>query len=244
MTDKQRDNIESKVQKCFKQLVADLEELKELVVYGNESPDSVESRKGVLMILFQQMDSLSSYFQTQRATRMQQEHLVKDKWFSMAEGEHVELLDKPKSKGRKKEKDVIENDNIPVEIKSVDMTFNIPPRETFQEQFPETGTSVMQLQRENRELLEELESKVDQVRIVEKQVVEISTLQDTFSTKVEEQATEIENLHQLAVESTSSVNRAKDLLSEAASKGINFRLFVVVLLITMSIQLFIVHMYN
>ena len=44
-----------------------------------------------------------------------------------------------------------------------------------------------------------------------------------------EQATEIENLHQLAVESTSSVNRAKDLLSEAASKGINFRLFVCVL---------------
>lgn len=108
----------------------------------------------------------------------------------------------------------------------------------------EDDPQFIQLQKENRELLDELVSKVDQVRNVERQVVEISTLQDTFSTKVEEQAEEIENLHQLAVESTTHVTHAKDLLSQASADGINFRLFVVVLLACMSVALLFVHVYN
>ena len=101
-----------------------------------------------------------------------------------------------------------------------------------------------QLQQESRELIEELESKVDQVRVVERQVVEISTLQETFSTKVEEQSEDIENLHQMAVESTSRVSHAKDILSKSSEEGINFRLFIVVLLTTMGIALLFVHAYN
>lgn len=83
MTDKERDVIENKVQKSLKHLIKNLDVLKEKVVHGNEAPDSVESRKGVLMILFQQMETVSSYFQTQRSKRVQQDHIVKDGYDSL-----------------------------------------------------------------------------------------------------------------------------------------------------------------
>ena len=78
MTDKERDVVENKVQKSLKHLVKNLDLLKEQVIHGNEAPDSIESRKGVLMILFQLMENVSAYFQVQRSKRVQQEHIVKD----------------------------------------------------------------------------------------------------------------------------------------------------------------------
>lgn len=165
----------------------------------------------------------------------------------MSEGEHVQLSDEFSSpmilRNRKKQNNS-EGDDPVTEARIVSAKiFNVPV-ESKSEPVQYAPQQVAQLQRENNELLEELENKVDQVRIVEKQVVEISTLQETFSTKVEEQAEEIENLHQLAVESTSRVSHAKDILSEASSDGINFRLFILVLLSTMSIALLFVHAYN
>ena len=78
MSDKERDAIENKVQKSFKHLLAALEDLKKQVIYGNEAPDSVESRKGVLLILFQRIEALSAFFQTQRAKRIQYLHQNKE----------------------------------------------------------------------------------------------------------------------------------------------------------------------
>lgn len=78
MSEKERDIVENKVQKSFKHLVKNLDNLKELLVHGNEPPDSVEARKGVLLILFQNMETLSSYFQIQRSRRVHQEHLSKE----------------------------------------------------------------------------------------------------------------------------------------------------------------------
>ena len=160
----------------------------------------------------------------------------------MAEGDHVELSDELTSPLILKKK--LNNEELQKVRIEAAKHFQVSPVQDKPMEAEDNPQQFAQLQKENNELLTELQSKVDQVRIVEKQVVEISTLQETFSTKVEEQAEEIENLHQLAVESTMRVSHAKDLLSEASSDGINFRLFILVLLSTMSIALLFVHMYN
>ena len=169
-------------------------------------------------------------------------------WLRMSEGEHVSVMD---DMSRPVDLTIHKEDPQKIKEKKKEFTEHFqahPPPPTPQQQFApdlsENPQIAAQIQRENRDLAQELESKVDQVRIVEKQVVEISTLQETFSTKVEEQAEEIENLHQLAIESTSRVTHAKDILSKASDDGINFRLFILVLLTTMAIQLLFVHMYN
>jgi hypothetical protein len=73
MVDRERDVIEEYVQKTFKQFLLKLEQLKEKLIHGNESPDSLDSRKGILLILYQRVDSLASLFQAQRTLRLEQE---------------------------------------------------------------------------------------------------------------------------------------------------------------------------
>ena len=102
----------------------------------------------------------------------------------------------------------------------------------------------IQLVMENQNLFEELESKVDKVRLVEKQVREISTLQDTFSSKVEEQAEGIESLHQTAVESKENVVKARNVLESANEHGSDLRLFILVLIYSFTVSLFFTHIYN
>ena len=82
MSDKERDVIENKVQKSLKHLLEALEELKKQVIHGNEAPDSVESRKGVLLILFQRIEAISTFFQTQRAKRIQNLHQSREGYVS------------------------------------------------------------------------------------------------------------------------------------------------------------------
>lgn len=102
----------------------------------------------------------------------------------------------------------------------------------------------IQLLIENQNLFEELESKVDKVRLVEKQVREISTLQDTFSSKVEEQADGIESLHQIAVESKENVVKARNVLESANEHGSDLRLFILVLIYSFTVSLYFTHIYN
>jgi outer membrane murein-binding lipoprotein Lpp len=72
---------------------------------------------------------------------------------------------------------------------------------------------------ENQLLQHRLESELDDVRTMHAKMLEISSLINTFSTKVLEQHEDVEHLYDEAQRATDDVSRAKDLLRSAAEHG-------------------------
>ena len=71
----------------------------------------------------------------------------------------------------------------------------------------------------NSLLQHRLESELDDVRTMHAKMLEISSLINTFSTKVMEQHEEVEHIYDDAQRSTDDVARANDLLRSAAEHG-------------------------
>jgi len=250
MSEKQRDLIESYVQHSFKQFMEKIEVLKEMIVHGNESADSVLARKGILLILSQRIDKISTVFQSQRALRLEQELNNTVESLYMDENEFVQIFeDSDDMQSEQNVAALFGNDGEQrAKVKQQAAEFfglDLPEEKTGKQIYKyESEDFITQLYQENRELQEALESKVDQVREVEKQVVEISSLQETFSTKVEEQAEEIESIHQITVSSTSNVEKARDALQKTKEDANDFRLFIMVVISTLAGGLLFVHYYN
>jgi len=76
--EKFRDTIDTKFHKSFSILLNKLEELKEKIVHGEASPDGVECKKGILLILYQNMDKLANFYQAQRNARSYEQSLINE----------------------------------------------------------------------------------------------------------------------------------------------------------------------
>lgn len=100
------------------------------------------------------------------------------------------------------------------------------------------------LQLEASAWLKEVETLFDQTRMVEQQLAEISNLQMLFASKVQEQETEIESIHNLGMRSTVHMNRAIQHLSGATHKSVDFRLLVLTFLLTASFALLFLDWYE
>jgi t-SNARE complex subunit (syntaxin) len=103
---------------------------------------------------------------------------------------------------------------------------------------------LQELQAENAELVREFESTLDQVRIVENQVAEISQLQDQFVGQVSQQAEAIDEIHHMTTTSTQHVRQGVDNLRQAAEHSADSHTFIVVLLVTLAFALLFIHWYD
>jgi syntaxin 18 len=97
------------------------------------------------------------------------------------------------------------------------------------------------LEEENASLMNELETLVDQAKDVEKQIMEISELQNLFALKVAQQSEDIEHNFNIAISSKSNINNAAKELTKATKKGVDFRVFVLLFLIISSFALLFLH---
>eukprot|EP00164_Ancoracysta_twista_P012504 GFYU01019645.1.p1 GENE.GFYU01019645.1~~GFYU01019645.1.p1 ORF type:complete len:295 (+),score=45.24 GFYU01019645.1:131-1015(+) len=109
----------------------------------------------------------------------------------------------------------------------------------------ELSASEMKLLEEENDMLQnELNTMVDQVRQVEGRMVEISQLSHIFATKVLEQSQEIENIYNLAVQSTQNIEAGNKELDKAAKSGVGFRFMILFFLLFMSFALLVLDAYS
>eukprot|EP00003_Mantamonas_plastica_P007595 TRINITY_DN1643_c0_g1_i7.p1 TRINITY_DN1643_c0_g1~~TRINITY_DN1643_c0_g1_i7.p1 ORF type:complete len:204 (-),score=56.75 TRINITY_DN1643_c0_g1_i7:20-631(-) len=106
------------------------------------------------------------------------------------------------------------------------------------------GTLQRVLEKQNKGLLEELNSKMDQVEHIQQQMQEISTLQTLFETNVWEQKEKIEALHQDAEQQIDLVKDAHHQFTEASKNLRGNRLCFLVMFIVLSFSLLFLHWYS
>jgi len=103
---------------------------------------------------------------------------------------------------------------------------------------------VQELRTENMELMQEFEGMLDQVRVVESQVAEISQLQDEFVGQVAQQAEAIDQIYHMTTQSTQRMRDGVQNLRDAATHSADSHVFILVLLITLSFALLFIHWYD
>jgi t-SNARE complex subunit (syntaxin) len=94
---------------------------------------------------------------------------------------------------------------------------------------------------ENADLLDELNDNVDAVRAAESRMAEISKLLGLFSTKVAEQELEIERIHEAVIESQGNVEKGNEYLENAASRGVDFRIIMLAIIVGATLSLLFLH---
>jgi len=97
---------------------------------------------------------------------------------------------------------------------------------------------------ENAALLGRLRTDVDAARELERSVARVGVLQRAFASKVAEQAEQIDHVHAVMSDARSAVARGNDELLLAAAHGVDFRIFVLMFLVTMSVALLFLDWYQ
>eukprot|EP01116_Phalansterium_solitarium_P021865 TRINITY_DN6996_c0_g1_i1.p1 TRINITY_DN6996_c0_g1~~TRINITY_DN6996_c0_g1_i1.p1 ORF type:complete len:356 (+),score=104.87 TRINITY_DN6996_c0_g1_i1:1093-2160(+) len=95
----------------------------------------------------------------------------------------------------------------------------------------------LELEHENSLLLHELDTLLERSRQVERQLMEISELQQLFASKVSQQELAIERNYDAAVAATAHIDTGGRELKKATKKGVDFRLCVLMFLVVASLAL-------
>jgi hypothetical protein len=101
-----------------------------------------------------------------------------------------------------------------------------------------------QLLRENVLLQHQLDTLVDQIRDVEREVVAISHAQQILSENVAKQQEDVANLSQAVHKAHAHVRRGNEQLQKATKEGVHFRFYVLLFLLFLSFALLLMHAYN
>ncbi|XP_026137151.1 syntaxin-18-like [Carassius auratus] len=138
----------------------------------------------------------------------------------------------------KQQRDGEENNDKPVSDSNVDLWEDNRVEEDLS---PE---EIQMFEQENKRLVGEMNSLLDEVRHIEGKVVEISRLQEIFSEKVLQQETEIDNIHQLVVGATENVKEGNEDIREAIKNNAGFRVWILFFLVMCSFSLLFLDWYD
>lgn len=101
-----------------------------------------------------------------------------------------------------------------------------------------------QLLVENTALLGRLRTDIDAARELERSVARVGVLQRVFASKMAEQAEQIDHVHAVMGDARAAVSRGNEELIVATATGVDFRIFVLMFLITMSVALLFLDWYS
>uniref|UniRef100_A0A915L4C0 t-SNARE coiled-coil homology domain-containing protein n=1 Tax=Romanomermis culicivorax TaxID=13658 RepID=A0A915L4C0_ROMCU len=102
----------------------------------------------------------------------------------------------------------------------------------------------IQLEAENKSLIEEFTSKNDELKKLTGQVVEIANLQSIFAEKVIQQDTDIFRIHDVTIHSTENIKMGNEAIRQAMKKKAFMRVFIIFTLIVLSFTLLFLDWYN
>jgi syntaxin 18 len=100
------------------------------------------------------------------------------------------------------------------------------------------------LEEENRILLNELNSLANEVDQIQSSVVQIAQLQEIFTEKVLLQDKEIESLANVVVKTTENIKGGNEQIRQAIQKNADFRVWVLFFILVMSFSLLFLDWYN
>lgn len=230
MTESERDEIDRAVNSFIESLVQQLDRLKEAAMAEKVRASSYDSREvssderrlfaahmlGVVTILSDRLIQVSNDAEGLRAVRIR--HSVKKR------DPDAEVMVPPISKQMVREW-------IPEEPS------------LMREELPPISPEFAQiLEEENEALAMELVETRDQVRQAEKSITEIAKLSQFFAAKVLEQATEIENLYEEAVQTTFIVRRGNREVEQMAQGGNKWLYIIALMVFLMALSLLAVDM--
>ncbi|KAL5483994.1 hypothetical protein EMCRGX_G020420 [Ephydatia muelleri] len=101
-----------------------------------------------------------------------------------------------------------------------------------------------EFEQENLQLFEALDSLVDEVRQIEGKVIEISRLQEIFTEKVLEQASELDKIEVSAVQSGVNVKDGNEQVRSAIKNKASIRLWILFVLVMCSFSLLFLEWYS
>ncbi|XP_059371342.1 syntaxin-18 isoform X2 [Carassius carassius] len=228
MTDSERDQIDQDAQIFMRTCADAIGQLRSDMGKQVVSAQVRDHRAAVLDLIEAYLRGVCKLYSEQRAVRVKR--VVDKKRLSRLEPEQISH--------DKQQRDGEENNDKPVSDINVDLWEDNRVEDDLS---PE---EIQMFEQENKRLVGEMNSLLDEVRHIEGKVVEISRLQEIFSEKVLQQETEIDNIHQLVVGATENVKEGNEDIREAIKNNAGFRVWILFFLVMCSFSLLFLDWYD
>lgn len=235
-TEQDRDNIEHEVGVFVKACREQIENLKNSIeskerkkqtvtwlgVQGDAAnAEDIAHKHGVVLILSEQLHSITSFFDQLRAERFR------------------EVIDRTMPRRMQ---------HVESKLNSSETSISNDPKDTEvsrQNHQAETkGIQQQLLDEETKTLQIELTNLIDTVQETERKMLEMSALNHLFSTHVLHQAQQIERLYEQAVEATANVNEGNKELTKAIERNSSSRVFLLLFLVVLPLALLFLDWYQ
>lgn len=192
---------------------------------GSQNTDCIAHQHGVVLILSEQLHSITAHFDTLRAVRFQD--AIDKRIPKRRQG--LKLLPPPE----------------PVTTSQADNITYSRDWLTQQDSQPEVLESQQELMdEETRALQIELTNMMDAVQETERRMLEMSALNHLFSTHVLHQAQQIELLYLQAVEATNNIQKGNKELDKTQERNSSSRLYIILIFCVLIITLLFLDWYN
>lgn len=235
-TEQDRDSIEHEVGVFVKACREQIENLKNSIeskerkkqavtwlgVQGDATnAEDIAHKHGVVLILSEQLHSITSFFDQLRAERFR------------------EVIDRTMPRRMQ---------HLESKLNSSETSINNDPKDTeVSQQNHQTETKGIQqelLDEETQTLQIELTNLIDTVQETERKMLEMSALNHLFSTHVLHQAQQIERLYEQAVEATANVKEGNKELTKAIERNSSSRAFLLLFLVVLPLALLFLDWYQ
>ncbi|XP_065069497.1 syntaxin-18-like [Rhopilema esculentum] len=224
MTEAERDQIDKDVQICMKTCSSSISSLKKEL--GTNNQVSIH-RKAVLQLLEDYLKAVCKLYAQQRAIRVKK----------AVDRKRMSRLNTVQNKENILVKKDLPNLKSPKNIVEIE-----EPKPKIEE--PLSKEEVQMFEDENMKLLNELSGLVDEVKQIEGKVIEISQLQEIFSEKVLDQASQIDKVHETTVSTTENVKDGNENIREAIKNSATFRVWILFFLVMCTFSLLFLDWYN
>lgn len=255
MNDEHRNRLDQEVEIFINDCNHKIKALQSEIWIGTTSIQVIDHRKAVIEILMTIINDFVSLCTLLRTTRMmrdeqklkyerihvsRKQHSLENQISSSSDKLIPESFEIPPSIERQRSlKDQNETESFEFEddwrhqsIVAAEHHISISPQE------------IQKLAMENSQIHEELVTLNDEIRMINRKVVQISQLQQLFSDKVIEQELELNRVHETALSSSENVREGNDLIRDAMMKNASTRVFILFYIITLGFTILFLDWYN
>jgi len=246
MSDEERDQIDSWAQKIMTTCSQLVKELKREIAEAEVSPQNLEHREIMLLLIEEYLKSVCKIYSEQKAMRVKRA-------MELRKIAKLEIDVKPKSNQRDKTKlnaanelsvDVKDRggssaDSSPLKVQEMNGDVNTL---SYEEEL--SAEDIQMFESENAQLYNELNTLTEEVKQIESKVVHIAELQEIFTEKVLDQDKDLDRLMTTVVGSTENVKEANEQIRQAIQRNAGLRVWILFFLLVMSFSLLFLDWYN
>jgi len=246
MSDEERDQIDSGAQKIMTTCSQLVKELKREIAEAEVSPQNLEHREIMLLLIEEYLKSVCKIYSEQKAMRVKRA-------MELRKIAKLEIDVKPKSNQRDKTKlnaanelsvDVKDRggssaDSSPLKVQEMNGDVNTL---SYEEEL--SAEDIQMFESENAQLYNELNTLTEEVKQIESKVVHIAELQEIFTEKVLDQDKDLDRLMTTVVGSTENVKEANEQIRQAIQRNAGLRVWILFFLLVMSFSLLFLDWYN